>query len=233
MAALRGAAAGRASRVSAVRRAGAAAGRPAVAANPLLAHGPACGCPRCGRSVACRATYDDPDAGKLAEQAESDPREGKTPISEAGNKAREKTEALLKKGAARYNDVATSVNLRAAEIPPSAALPGWQALVEVGGSQRFLEEGRYYDVNNLKGLEPGEKFQLNRVLMTKDKDGKATFGFPYVGNAYVEAQVLEHFKDKKKMVFKFKPKKHYKRTRGHRQAMSRFVVTKVEYGDSA
>lgn len=127
-------------------------------------------------------------------------------------------------------DITSTVNLKSAEIPPSAAMPTWQALVEVGGSQKFVQEGRYYDCHSLPGLEAGDKFSLNRVLATK-ADGTPNFGLPYVNGAFVEAQVLENFKDKKKVVFKFKPKKHYKRSRSHRQAMTRFVVTRVEYGN--
>jgi ribosomal protein L21 len=43
--------------------------------------------------------------------------------------------------------------------------------------------------------------------------------------------VVEHYKDKKKLVFKFKPKKHYKKTHGHRQAMTRFQVERVVYSN--
>ena len=46
----------------------------------------------------------------------------------------------------------------------------------------------------------------------------------------VRAQVLEHFKDKKIIVFKMKAKKHYRKKMGHRQSMTRFLVTDVQYG---
>ncbi len=85
----------------------------------------------------------------------------------------------------------------------------------------------------LSQLDVGDKFQLKRVLLTKDAEGEPNFGFPFVPNAFVEAQVLEHFKDTKKIVFKFRPKKHYKRNKSHRQSMTRFVVTKGEYGDKS
>ena len=52
-------------------------------------------------------------------------------------------------------------------------------------------------------------------------------GEPYVAGARVEATVLENFKDKKLIVFKYRRKKHYKRKNGHRQPMTRFLVTKV------
>ena len=68
------------------------------------------------------------------------------------------------------------------------------------------------------------------MLATKDAQGMLAVGQPYVQGARVHATVLEHFRDKKIIVFKMKAKKHYRRKAGHRQAMSRFLVTKVEFG---
>ena len=45
--------------------------------------------------------------------------------------------------------------------------------------------------------------------------------------ARVEATVLENYDAKKVIVFKYRPKKHYRRKNGHRQPMTRFLVTKV------
>lgn len=98
--------------------------------------------------------------------------------------------------------------------------------MEVGGSQQFVSEGRYYECHSLKGVEPGAKIAFERVLATLDGD-EPTFGMPYVKGARVEATVLENFKDKKLIVFKYRRKKHYKRKNGHRQPMTRFLVTKV------
>ena len=110
--------------------------------------------------------------------------------------------------------------------PSTGAAPSWDAIVEVGGSQQFVSEGRYYECHSLKGVEPGTKIAFERVLATLDGD-EPTFGMPYVKGARVEATVLENFKDKKLIVFKYRRKKHYKRKNGHRQPMTRFLVTKV------
>jgi ribosomal protein L21 len=123
--------------------------------------------------------------------------------------------------------VETSVNQIGFTTPPSTgAAPSWDAIVEVGGSQQFVSEGRYYECHSLKGVEPGAKIAFERVLATLDGD-EPTFGMPYVKGARVEATVLENFKDKKLIVFKYRRKKHYKRKNGHRQPMTRFLVTKV------
>ena len=41
--------------------------------------------------------------------------------------------------------------------PSTGAAPSWDAIVEVGGSQQFVSEGRYYECHSLKGVEPGAK----------------------------------------------------------------------------
>ena len=120
-----------------------------------------------------------------------------------------------------------SVNQIGFATPPSTgASPTWDAIVEVGGSQQFVSEGRYYECHSLKGVEPGTKIAFERVLATLSGDAP-TFGAPYVKGARVEATVLENFKDKKLIVFKYRRKKHYRRKNGHRQQMTRFLVTKV------
>jgi len=120
----------------------------------------------------------------------------------------------------------TSVNQVGFVTPPSTGAAAWDAIVEVGGSQQFVTEGRYYECHSLKGVEPGSKIAFERVLATKAGDAP-TFGEPYVAGARVEATVLENFKDKKLIVLKYRRKKHYKRKNGHRQPMTRFLVTKV------
>lgn len=67
------------------------------------------------------------------------------------------------------------------------------------------------------------------MLATKDAASQLAIGTPYVVGARVHATVLEQYKDKKIIVFKMKAKKHYRKRQGHRQAMTRFLVTAVDY----
>ena len=70
---------------------------------------------------------------------------------------------------------------------------------------------------------------MNRVYAVKDgKSGAFKIGKPLAEKVSVEALVLQTVRAPKVTVFKFKRKKHYKRTQGHRQLMSRFVVTKLD-----
>ena len=126
---------------------------------------------------------------------------------------------------------ASSINQIGFETPPSTGeRPKWDAIIEVGGAQQFVSEGRYYECHSLPVLKPGAKVAFERVLATRTVE-KPTFGQPYVKGAKVEATVLENYKDKKVIVFKYKKKKHYRRKNGHRQPMTRFLVTKVVKGD--
>ena len=106
------------------------------------------------------------------------------------------------------------------------------AIVEVGGQQLIVQEGRHYIVNHLN-VTPGTKIALNRVYGVKKsgsgdgEEAKFIVGKPVVENASVEAIVLQTVRAPKVTVFKFKRKKHYKKTQGHRQLMSKFVVTKI------
>ena len=110
----------------------------------------------------------------------------------------------------------------------SAAQPTWQAVIEVGGGQQFVSEGRFYSCHSLVGVEAGQRIVFERVLATKSASEQLSLGHPYLEGVRVHAQVLEHFRAKKIMVFKMKAKKHYRRSKGHRQEMTRFLVTKVE-----
>mmetsp|Transcript_32861 Transcript_32861/g.93238 ORF Transcript_32861/g.93238 Transcript_32861/m.93238 type:complete len:186 (-) Transcript_32861:270-827(-) len=117
----------------------------------------------------------------------------------------------------------------AAEVdtPPSLAANVSEnyAVVEIGGTQMLVEEGRWYSCDRLEA-EPGSKIQLGRVIAHKAKDS-FTVGKPYLENVTVEAEVLEELRGPKVLVYKMKSKKHYRRMKGHRQELTKFKVTKI------
>ncbi|CAG9464899.1 unnamed protein product [Pedinophyceae sp. YPF-701] len=100
------------------------------------------------------------------------------------------------------------------------------AVVEIGGSQLIVEEGRYYSVNRL-GVEEGATIQMGRVLGVKN-NGDFKVGQPYVEGATVQAEILGDEKGPKITVYKMKPKKHTRSKNGHRQPLTKFLVTKIE-----
>ncbi|MDR1413282.1 MAG: 50S ribosomal protein L21 [Actinomycetes bacterium] len=100
------------------------------------------------------------------------------------------------------------------------------AVVKTGGKQYKVSKGDILDVEKLD-VEPGKKVDLE-VLLLGD-DSKVTTG-EALGKAKVSAKVVEHFRAKKILVFKFKKRKGYKRTQGHRQNLTRLEVTTVSEG---
>ena len=89
------------------------------------------------------------------------------------------------------------------------------------GVNRVLEDGDPTAHGEMVALR-----EACRVLGTHD-GSSPNWGHPYVKGARVEATVLENYDAKKVIVFKYRPKKHYRRKNGHRQPMTRFLVTKV------
>lgn len=99
------------------------------------------------------------------------------------------------------------------------------AVIVTGGKQYRVKEGDVLAVEKLD-LEPGRKAQFDRVLLIED-GANVQVGTPVLDNAMVLALVLENFKDEKVLVFKKKRRKQFRRTRGHRQQLSRVRVTKI------
>jgi len=99
------------------------------------------------------------------------------------------------------------------------------AVIRSGGKQHRVEPGKTVKVEKLD-VEVGNQVRLDEVLMVAD-DGKVTLGSPLVAKASVEATVLAQDRAKKIIVFKKKPKKQYRRTRGHRQAYTELRVDNI------
>ncbi len=100
------------------------------------------------------------------------------------------------------------------------------AVIETGGKQYRVEKGDTLDVELLDD-KAGKKVELNKVLLIS-KQGKVEIGKPYVKGAKVHGKILDNVKDKKVVCFKYKSKKNYRRTLGHRQRYSRVQIEKIE-----
>ena len=99
------------------------------------------------------------------------------------------------------------------------------AIIETGGKQYKVEEGMTLDVELLHA-EAGETVEIDSVLLL-NKDGKITTGKPFVEGAKVNLKVVENGRAPKIVVFKYKPKKNYRRKKGHRQPYTRVSVEKI------
>lgn len=89
------------------------------------------------------------------------------------------------------------------------------ALVEIKGKQYKAEKDRIIRVDRFSN-EPGEKVEFDSVLLTAEGD-TVKIGKPYLPNTKVKATVEGHEKGNKIRVYKFKRRKGYRRTQGHRQ----------------
>ena len=99
------------------------------------------------------------------------------------------------------------------------------AIIVTGGKQYKVAEGDTLFIEKLP-VEAGDTVTFDQVLAILDGDN-ATIGTPTVKGATVEASVVKNGKGKKILVFKYKPKKNYRRRQGHRQPYTKVEITKV------
>ncbi|MBE9033625.1 50S ribosomal protein L21 [aff. Roholtiella sp. LEGE 12411] len=104
------------------------------------------------------------------------------------------------------------------------------AIIETGGKQIRVEPGRFYDIELLTA-EPDEKVTIESVLFVQH-DGEVTIGQPIVAGATVEGTVLRHFRGRKVLVYKMKPKKKTRKKRGHRQEITRLLINSITLNGS-
>ena len=97
------------------------------------------------------------------------------------------------------------------------------AIILTGGKQYKVTEGDTLFIEKLPN-EAGDKVTFDQVLAVLDGE-TATFGAPVVAGASVEAEVVKNGKGKKVRIFKYNPKKGYRKRQGHRQP-----YTKVQIG---
>ncbi|MFA5569982.1 MAG: 50S ribosomal protein L21 [Sphaerochaetaceae bacterium] len=100
------------------------------------------------------------------------------------------------------------------------------ALVEIKGKQYKAQKGATLKVD-LFDQTPGEKIEFDSVLVVADGE-KTVFGTPYVKGAKVVATLGEEVRDKKVKVFKYKRRKGYRRTHGHRQSYSMITIEDIK-----
>lgn len=98
------------------------------------------------------------------------------------------------------------------------------AVIETGGKQYRVREGQKLKIEKL-AVGVGEKVNP-RVLMVA-ADGEVQVGTPELEGVKVDLKVLRHGRGKKIIVFKYKPKKNYRRKQGHRQPFTEVLVERI------
>lgn len=112
--------------------------------------------------------------------------------------------------------------------------PQWRfiiyAIIESGGKQYRVSPGQSIDVERLKVTE-GDTVELDKVLLIVD-EGNVTIGKPTIDGAKVLATATEETKNKKVIVFKYKPKVRYRKKTGHRQIHTKLTIDKISQAGS-
>jgi large subunit ribosomal protein L21 len=104
------------------------------------------------------------------------------------------------------------------------------AIIKTGGRQYRVAEGDTIDVDLLAG-EAGQKLAFDEVLLHAEGD-KLTHGSPSLTGASVSGEIVEQRKDKKVIAFKYRRRKGYHRTVGHRRKLTRVKITGIKLGSS-
>jgi len=99
------------------------------------------------------------------------------------------------------------------------------AIIVTGGKQYKVAEGDVVYIEKLD-QEAGDVVKFDQVLAIIDGEN-ATFGAPVVEGASVEATVVKNGKGKKIRIFKYTPKKGYRKRQGHRQPYTKVEITKI------
>jgi large subunit ribosomal protein L21 len=99
------------------------------------------------------------------------------------------------------------------------------AIIETGGKQYKVRVGDKIKIEKLNA-EEGSNFIFDKVLL-KAKDDTVLIGTPYLENEKVEAKVLKHGRERKKIVFKYHSKTRYRKKKGHRQPYTLVEITNI------
>lgn len=100
------------------------------------------------------------------------------------------------------------------------------ALIKTGGKQLQVREGEVYSVEKLPG-ESGSEAIFDEVLLLS-KDGEVKLGTPLVDGAVVKGKIVSQCRDVKKIHRRYKNKTRSSSRRGHRQYITRVIITSVD-----
>jgi large subunit ribosomal protein L21 len=99
------------------------------------------------------------------------------------------------------------------------------AVIKTGGKQYRVNAGERLKVEKLE-VEVGGTVTLDQILMVSDGT-TTTIGSPIINGATVTATVLAHGRGDKVMIFKFRRRKHYRKTQGHRQSFTEIQIGEI------
>ncbi len=99
------------------------------------------------------------------------------------------------------------------------------AVIKTGGKQYIVKPGDKIKIEKIDKKE-GEEIMFEEVLLAK-KDKDVLIGTPKLENIKVTGKIIQQGRDKKIIVFKYKPKKRYKKKQGHRQTFTLVEILEI------
>jgi len=99
------------------------------------------------------------------------------------------------------------------------------AVLETGGKQYRVSAGDTLEVERIPA-EAGQSIRLDRILLVNN-DGKVSVGSPLVSGAAVTADVVEHIRGEKKVIWKMRRRKGYHKKQGHRQELTVLKIKEI------
>ena len=99
-----------------------------------------------------------------------------------------------------------------------------EAIIKTGGQQYQVSKGQKITVNKLD-IESGKNIEFDVLALIEDTP---VFGEPVVKGAKVIGKILDHKKDNKVIVTKYKRRKGYHKTQGHRQLLTDVEITDIQ-----
>jgi len=116
--------------------------------------------------------------------------------------------------------------MKAIRLKEECSMPSPFAVVETGAKQYTIKPGQRVKVEKLEG-QVGDSIKLEKVIAISLEEGSVVAGRPYVSGAAVKARILEQDKEKKVLVFRYKPKKRIRAKTGHRQPYTMLLIEEL------
>jgi len=100
-----------------------------------------------------------------------------------------------------------------------------KAIIKTGGKQYLVSPGDKIRIEKIDG-EEGKEISFTDVLLIQENK-KVEIGTPKIKNAKVVGKILKQGKEDKVIIFKYKPKKRYKKKAGHRQPYTEIEIKNI------